>query len=304
MPDARVHRSACEVNVPAPAGVLYGLIADATVWPLFFSPCLHVEQLDFDGTRERLRMWALAGDRVSSWVSHRNLDVAAHRVRFRQELPSRPIESMSGTWSVHAAGEESRVRLEHAFTVTGDDRADAAWALQVTRANSRAQLDGLARLAQRWTHLDDLTLTFEDTVRIKAPAELVLDFLYRAGDWPEELAYTRPVSVLEDTPGIQTLALDGHAATGTRAVRISFPGAGRLVHKHLHPRTPLAAYTGEWSLDPHPAGVDVSVRHNVLLSDDATGPDTARRVQDELSRTARHVLEHATRHASGAVRAL
>ncbi|MGW8066197.1 aromatase/cyclase [Streptomyces ziwulingensis] len=294
------------MSVPAPAGVLYGLIADATAWPLFFPPCVHVEQLDFDGTRERLRMWALAGDRVSSWVSHRRLDVAQRRVEFHQELPSRPIESMTGVWTVRPAGDVCRVRLEHAFTIVGDTPADVTWARHVTRANSRTQLDSLAWLAERWTRLDDLVVTFEDTVRVKAPPELVFDFLYRAADWPDDLAHTRPLAVHEDTPGVQTLALDGRSAAGTRAVRICFPSAGRLVHKHLRTTGPLAAYTGEWTIDPHTSGIDVSVRHHVLLSDDAAGPrqGAARRVRDELAHAGRHVLAHATRHALGAVRVL
>ncbi|MDT0612735.1 aromatase/cyclase [Streptomyces lancefieldiae] len=294
------------MTAPAPAGVLYGLIADATVWPLFFPPCVHVEQLDFDGTRERLRMWALAGDRISSWVSRRRLDVGQRRVEFRQELTSAPVESMTGVWTVRPFGDVSRVTLEHAFTVAGDAPADVAWVERVTRANSRTQLDRLAWLAERWTRLDDLTVTFEDTVRVKAPAELILDFLHRTADWPEDLADTRPLTVLEDTPGVQVLTLDGRSATGTEAVRISFPGAGRIVHKHTRTSGPLAAYTGEWSVEPDESGVNVTVRHNVLLGDDAVGPgeSAARRACDELGRAGRRVLDHAARHASGVVRVL
>ncbi|WMI55406.1 aromatase/cyclase [Streptomyces rochei] len=172
------------MTAPAPSGVLYGLIADATVWPLFFPPSVHVEQLDFDGTRERLRMWAVAGDRISSWVSHRRLDVGQRQVEFRQERPSAPVETMTGLWTVEPLGDGSRVTLEHAFTVVGDAPADAAWTERVTRANSRAQLQRLAWLAERWTRLDDLVMSFEDTVRVNVPAELVFDFLYRAATGP------------------------------------------------------------------------------------------------------------------------
>ncbi len=306
MPDARVHRTACEMTAPAPSGVLYGLIADATVWPLFFPPSVHVEQLDFDGTRERLRMWAVAGDRISSWVSHRRLDVGQRQVEFRQERPSAPVETMTGLWTVEPLGDGSRVTLEHAFTVIGDAPADAAWTERVTRANSRAQLQRLAWLAERWTRLDDLVMSFEDTVRVNVPAELVFDFLYRAGDWPDDLAGTRPLTVQEDTPGIQVLALDGRSATGGEAVRISFPAAGRLVHKHTRTSGPLAAYTGEWTIEPQPgAGLDVTVRHDVLLNDDAAlDQDAARRACDEVGRAGRRLLEHAVRHASDAVRVL
>ncbi|NEB13857.1 cyclase [Streptomyces coelicoflavus] len=294
------------MTVPAPGGVLYGLIADATVWPLFFPPCVHVEQLDFGGTRERLRMWAVMDGRISSWVSHRHLDAGRRRVEFRQERPSAPVETMTGVWTVLPFGDGSRVTLEHAFTVVGDAPADVAWTERVTRANSRAQLRRLAWLAERWTRLDDLVVTFEDTVRAKVPAETVLDFLYRAGDWPDDLVDARPLTVREDTPGIQVLSLDGRSATGREAVRISFPGAGRLVHKHTRTSGPLAAYTGEWTVEPRPgAGFDVTVRHDVLLDDDA-GPDgdAARGACDEVGRAGRRLLEHAVRHAHEAVRVL
>ncbi|CAM5636274.1 hypothetical protein SROCM77S_06814 [Streptomyces rochei] len=127
-------------------------------------------------------------------------------------------------------------------------------------------------------------MSFEDTVRVNVPAELVFDFLYRAGDWPDDLAGTRPLTVQEDTPGIQVLALDGRSATGGEAVRISFPAAGRLVHKHTRTSGPLAAYTGEWTIEPQPgAGLDVTVRHDVLLNDDAAlDHDAARRACDEV----------------------
>ncbi len=59
--------------------------------------------------------------------------------------------------------------------------------------NSRAELDSIKRLAERWTRLDELVLSFEDSVRINGPAELVYDFLYRVGDWPD-LIPTSPAS--------------------------------------------------------------------------------------------------------------
>ena len=118
MSDARVHRTIHEVIAAAPAGVMYGLIADATRWPLFFQPCVHVEQLDFDGQRERLRMWVTAGQSVKSWVSSRHLDVERLRVEFTHDLPAAPTRSMSGVWTVVPLGEyASKVTLQHAFTV-------------------------------------------------------------------------------------------------------------------------------------------------------------------------------------------
>lgn len=316
MPDARVHRAVSEVTASAPAGVLYGLIADATQWPLFFPPCVHVEQLDFDGTRERLRMWAVTGDRVTSWVSSRHLDVGRRRVEFTQDLPADPIRTMSGVWTVEPLGDGSdgsKVTLEHTFTVDGDASVDVASVQRVVRA----PLDRLAWLAERWTRLDDLALSFEDTVRIKGPAELIFDFLYRAADWPGELPHVRTLEVAEDAPGVQVMSMGSMSGDGrahsTESVRICFPSAGRIVYKQTRTSPLLAAHTGEWSVEPDESGVNVRARHNVLLSEDGVrqvlGEGTAlavagRQVRDELGWAGRLVLQHAAQHAVGAVRVL
>ncbi|MFJ9250118.1 aromatase/cyclase [Streptomyces sp. NPDC101776] len=320
MSDARVHRMVSEVTVAAPAGVLYGLIADATRWPLFFQPCVHVEQLDFDGSRERLRMWATAGGTIASWVSRRELDVGRRRVTFHQDLTEAPVESMSGVWTVRPLGDRCRVVLEHTFTVIGDVPADVAWVERVTRANSRAQLDRLAQLAACWTRLDELVLSFEDTVRFKGPAEVVFDFLYRAEDWPGRLPHVRALDLVEDTAGVQVMAMDSLGADGgahrTESVRICFPAAGRLVYKQTLTSPLLAAHTGEWSLTPDERGVTLTARHDVLLREDAAATvagaaggqaglaAAGRHVRDELGRDCLLVLQHAVRHAAGAVRVL
>jgi aromatase len=317
MPDARVHRAVSDVTASAPAGVLYGLIADATQWPLFFKPCLHVEQLDFDGTHERLRMWATAGEEIASWVSSRRLDVGRHRVEFRQDVTAAPLESMSGVWTVKPLGDRCRVTLEHAFTVAGDAPADVARLQRIIRANSHAQLDRLAWLAERWTRLDDLVLSFEDTVRVKGPAELVLDFLYRAADWPDALPHVHTLQLTENVPGVQVMSMGSSTADGslhrTESVRICFPGAGRITYKQTRTSSLLAAHTGEWLIEPDEAGLNVTARHTVLLWEDAVepvlGPGTTmeqarQHVREELGLASLLVLDHAARHATGAVRVL
>lgn len=70
MTGERVHRTSHSVEVDAPASAVFGLISDATRWPLFFPENVHVERLEFDGTNERLRMWATAGGRLRSWISN------------------------------------------------------------------------------------------------------------------------------------------------------------------------------------------------------------------------------------------
>ncbi|MEZ0069946.1 aromatase [Streptacidiphilus sp. MAP12-20] len=317
MPDARVHRVVCEATAAAPPGVLYALIADVSRWPLLFPSFVHVEQLDFDGTRERLRIWAVVGDTVASWVSSRRLDAGRRCVEFRQDVPAEPLESMTGLWTVEPLGDGSKVTLECAFVVGGDAPDDVARVHRITHAGKRAQLDRLVWLAERWARLDRLTLRVEEAVHVKAPAELLLDFLHRAEAWPGELPHVRTLEVSEDTPGVQVMSIGSLAADGsarrTKSVRICFPGAGLIVYKHTETLPLLAAYTGEVSIEPDESGVNLVSRHQALLDEEAITPhlgesaglaEAAEHMREELSRFGRLVLDQAVRSATSAVRVL
>ncbi|WP_405604657.1 aromatase/cyclase [Streptomyces sp. NBC_01410] len=318
MSDTRVHRTSHRVEVAAPAGVLYGLIADTVRWPLFFPPSIHVEQLEFDGTHERLRIWATANGRVTSWTSVRSLDPELRRVDFRQQVPASSVESMGGTWIVEArGGDRSQLTLLHDFVVPGDAADKVAWVQGATDTNSRAQLDRLKDVAERWTRLDDLVLLFEDSVRVNGPAELVYDFLYRAGDWPELAPHVRRVELTEQAPGVQVMSMDASGADGelhtTESVRICFPHAGRIVYKQTAPPALMAAHTGEWSVEPDATGVTVTAQHQVVLNEadiermlgEGAGLAAARRrVREDLGRAGTLMLALAKQHAESAVRVL
>ncbi|MER7200566.1 cyclase [Streptomyces sp. CB01635] len=314
----RVHRTTHEVNVGAPAGVVYGLIADAVKWPLYFPPSVHVEQLEFDGGHERLRMWATANDQVKSWTSRRTLDPERRRVEFRQELPAAPVQSMGGTWIVDSLGaDRSRLTLLHDFTVADDDPDEVAWVERATATNSRAELDNLSRLAERWARLDELVLSFEDSVRVHGPAELVYDFLYRIGDWPELVPHVSRLDFTEDEPGVQVMSMDTRTADGsshtTESVRVCFPHAGRIVYKQTATPALMAAHTGEWSVVPDETGTTVISQHSVVLreeniakvlGEDADIARARRYVRDALGRNSTATLNLAKKHAESAVTVL
>lgn len=94
------HRTLHSVAVAAPAEVVYGIVADVTMWPQYFAPNVHVEHLEQDETSERIQIWAFANGEVKTWVSRRTLDAAALRVEFRQEVSTPPVAAMGGTWVV------------------------------------------------------------------------------------------------------------------------------------------------------------------------------------------------------------
>ncbi|MFF4083776.1 aromatase/cyclase [Streptomyces sp. NPDC001777] len=318
MSGERVHRTTHSVEVAAPAGVVYGMISNAVQWPLFFPPNVHVERLEFDGRDERLRMWAVANGQVRSWLSRRVQDPEARRIDFRQQHPQAPVETMNGSWTVQErSGGTSLLTLLHDFTVIDDRPEDVSWTERAVDTNSTAELTQLKRLAERWTRLDELVLSFEDAVRVKGPAELVYDFLYRVGDWPELVPHVARLDLTEDAPGVQVMAMDTRTADGathtTESVRICFPHAGRIVYKQTRTPALMEAHTGEWSVLPDESGVTVISQHNVVLREEAVervlgeGADLARArryVREALGRNSTATLNLAKRHAESAIRVL
>ncbi|MFJ4063009.1 aromatase/cyclase [Streptomyces albogriseolus] len=314
----RVHRTTHDVTVAAPAGVVYGLISDAVQWPLYFPPNVHVEQLEFDGERERLRMWATANGEVKSWTSRRVLDAVARRVEFRQELPARPVRSMGGTWIVEPLGaDRCKLTLLHDFTVDGDDPGAVAWVERATDTNSTAELANIKALAERWANLDELVLTFEDSVRVNGPAELVYDFLHRVADWPELVPHVSRLDVVEDEPGVQVMSMDTLTADGsshtTESVRVCFPDAGRIVYKQTATPLLMSAHTGEWTVEQDETGATVVSRHSVVLREEniervlgegATVAAARRYVRAALGRNSTATMNLAKSHAENAVTVL
>ncbi|MFF0217222.1 aromatase/cyclase [Streptomyces vinaceus] len=313
----RVHRTVHETEVAAPAGVVYGLIADPVQWPLYFPPNVYVERLEFDGVHERLRMWATANGRVKSWTSRRVLDAAARRIEFRQEVAAAPLSAMTGTWIVEPLGaERSRLVLLHDFSVAGDRAEDVEWVERATDTNSRAELGNLARLGERWGRLDDLVMSFEDTVRVDAPPELVYAFLERAERWPELLPHVARLELTEpeELPGVQVMAMDTLTADGsahtTESVRVCFPAAGRIVYKQTRTPALMSAHTGAWTVTGGAYGSTVTSRHGVVLREEAVAgvlgasADLAaarRYVREALGRNSTATMTYAKQYAESAL---
>ncbi|MDL5205403.1 aromatase/cyclase [Streptomyces sp. ALI-76-A] len=312
-----MHRTSHSVEVDAPAGVVYGLISDAQRWPLFFPENVHVERLEFDGTNERLRMWATVDGRVRSWISERAQDPATRCVEFRHTHPQLPVTTMRGTWIAEERADGTSVlTLLHDFAVHGDSARDTAWVEQVLDTNSRAELASLRSLAERWKRFDELVLSFEDTVRIQAPAEHVYDFLYRVADWPTLIPHVARLELTEDAPGVQLMSMDTLTADGavhtTESVRICFPHAGRIVYKQTATPALMEAHTGEWNVVSDVDGVTAVAQHSVVLREEAVEQvlgadadlDRARRyVREALGRNSTATLQLARRYAESVARA-
>jgi aromatase len=338
MSSPRVDPSEHTVAVAAPAGVVYGMLADAARWPVFLPGPVHVERLDFDGAEERLRLWEVADGRVRSCHARRVLQPHSRSIAFEQQDTVYPYTTVAGVWRVRPAGEERcLLTLRHEQSPTGPRTTAAASArtfaaprpsggpalpsaggAQQAGAVVRAQLAQVREMAERWADLDELLLSFEDSVRVEGPAELVYEFLYDIAGWPERLPHVEWVRVREDAPGIQLTAMDTCAAPDgrtvtTEGVRLCFPHAGRIVYKETVTPALIAAHSGEWSLVPDASGVRVVCARQVMLRAEAVGPvlgegtsllEARRYVREWLGHAGTEALGLAKWHAESAVRRL
>jgi aromatase len=313
-----MRRMSHEIEVDAPPGVVYGLVADTVRWPMFFPHHVHVERPEFDGTRERVRMWVVADGQVKSWTAVRVLDAERRRITFGQHMIMPPAQFMGGTWTVDDLGAgRSLLTMGHEFSAADDRPDDMAWLERATVAEARSDLESIRFFAERWGRLDSLVVSSTESVRVKGPAELVYAFLYEIADWQGQVPHVARVELEEAQAGVQKVVMDVRAPDGgvrtVESVRVCFPHAGRIVHKQFPVPGLVASSTGEWSVLPDETGVTVVAEHHVVLREEAveqalgagaTVTDARRYVQAELSRESHEILELARRHAESAIRVL
>ncbi|MDX2680440.1 aromatase/cyclase [Streptomyces sp. NY05-11A] len=310
MAGERVHHRTYSVDVDASAGAVYALLADSTRWPLFLRSSIHVERLDFDGVHDRFQAWTQLHGTVRSCLVRRTLDAGARRIDFRQEVPAGPLLAHTGSWRVEArASGRCRLALDHDVTLDRGGSQDADAAVRATDARSAAELARLKAVAERWDRLEQLLLSFEESVRIKGPAELVYSFLCSIADWPGRVPHVLRAEVAEEQPGVQVVRTEtrcGGLVRSAETVRVCFPHALRIIAKETAPQEPFQAHTTEWSVVPGERDVTVLAHHQVLLREDPDVATAAARAhaRDLLGGQSRAVLNLAKRHAETAVRTL
>lgn len=250
---------------------------------------------------------------MSSALARRVLRPQERRIEFERRDALLPGAPTSGTWSVAPDG-DGRCLL----TLRHERPAGPHETPGTLETDVRAELEELRRAAERWDRLDELLLSFEDSVYVSGSAELVYDFLYRIEDWADLVPDVDRAQVTEDRPGVQTTVLHTCAPeTGetilSEAVRLCFPAAGRIVHKETVTPDPVAAHYGEWYLEPDETGVRVVSAHHVMLRESAVEAvlgggallvDARRYVREWLGRSSTEALSLARWHAESAVRRL
>lgn len=296
------------IELAAPPSAAFDVVADVTRWPLIFSPCVHAEVLDSGPGRDRIRLWALTGEAVRSWVSQRALDATAFRVAFEQENSKPPLASMGGHWRVEA----DRLVLAHHWATVDSTPENEAWVAEVLDRNSDAETAAVKEWAEHGDRTSELAFSFRDDMVIPAPAAAVYDFLHRSDLWPDRLPHvasltldTEPASELTGDAEVQTMAMETAGQDGsthtTQSIRLCWPDE-RIVYKQTLVPRGLRAHSGEWLLVPDAGGVRVVATHRVALDaarvEDVFGAGTTlaqaqTRVRDLLRGNSLATLEHA-----------
>jgi aromatase len=313
---SRAHWAEHAVPVAAPAGVVYGLLADAVRWPVLLPSYVHVERVDWDVSGELLHVWDLPEGRVRRRRVRRVLYPEDRTVESQETDPALPGVLTRGTWSVAFVDDGRCVLTLRRQRPTPVGREPQFVAVQEAfEAQVRADLAQIRTVAETWERLDELLLAFEESVRVSGAAELVYDFLYRIEDWADLISHVERTAVTEDLPGVQVADVDSCWIDGgtvtSRAVRLCFPAAGRIVHKEVVLPELLAGHTVEWSLVPDQSGLRVLCAHSVMLREAAVGPvlgpgvttaDARHEVRAWLGRASAHALAQARWRAESALR--
>ncbi|MFD8220597.1 aromatase/cyclase [Streptomyces sp. NPDC059697] len=300
-----------EITVHADAADVYRLLAEVENWPRLFPPSVYVDYLERDGNEERIRVWATANGEAKNWSSRRTLDPQALRIRFWQEVSAPPVAEMTGTWIIERVGDqESRVRLLHSYRAIDDDPEGLSWIDAAVDRNSRAELPGLKANLELSAQNAELSLSFEDSVRVEGAAKDVYDFVNEAHLWTERLPHVAKVELTEDTPGLQTLRLntltkDGSTHT-TESVRVCFPHR-KIAYKQTTLPALLDLHTGYWTFEEGADGVTTATsQHTVVLNAESIAkvlgpqagvPEARRFIREALGGNSRTTLNHAKEYA-------
>ncbi|MEG3631652.1 aromatase/cyclase [Streptomyces poriticola] len=299
-----------ETTVAAPAAAVYRLIAEVQNWPRIFPPTIYVDREEQGEGTERIHIWATANGEAKNWTSRRTLDPEQLRITFRQEVSAPPVAAMGGTWIIEPVSEgESRIRLLHDYRAVGDDPESLAWIDEAVDRNSRSELAALKENVEAAHAAEDLTFSFEDTIRVNGLAKDVFDFINEAQAWPERLPHVATVRFDEPSPGLQELEMDTRAKDGsthtTKSYRVTFPHE-KIAYKQVTLPALMTLHTGYWTFAEDETGVSASSQHTVtintaniarILGADATVEDARKYVQGALSTNSRATLGHAKDYA-------
>lgn len=298
-----VHEVEHRAEVAAPAALVYRLLSDVSNWPRLFPNIAHMERFSGDGTKERVGVWLISGDRVFPWVALRVLRPGELRVDYRQETTQAPVADMGGSWIVEPLSERTcRVRLLHDCRAVSNEPATLEFIADTLDRNSTAELAALKEAAEREAADERLVVEIEDTVRVDGSVADVYEFLQDAAAWPGRIPHIVSVEARDGGENVQLLDWVTHTERGvdhpSKVVRVCFP-PDRIVYRHLLIPPLAAVHTGSYTVTADGDGTLVSSRHTVVLSESGVTDveEAGAFTRQALSTSSREVLARAKEFA-------
>jgi C7-C12 aromatase (ARO/CYC) len=255
-------------RVQGPVETVSGLIADVIGWTQFYPSAVHAEYLARGQEEDLVRQWSLAGkDSVRVWTVRRHHEPSGRRITFVHEPPAPPATEVRGEWALSVVEPGfTEVRMRHEFQAPGDAAADRITAN--IRSNTKRYLEALADTARRKAELDELIVSFEESLVIAGPIESAYEYLYAADRWPERIPHVTRLELEEPEPNIQFFDMDTKSPDGsthtTRSVRVC-QAPHLIVYKQIRVPDQLEAHTGHWKFTQTTEGVLACARHTATI---------------------------------------
>ncbi|MGP2438565.1 aromatase/cyclase [Streptomyces sp. JW3] len=281
------------VDVDADYGTVFDLVADVARRPRFQWSAVHAEVLHSNEKGDLVQHWSLAGDcAVRTWRSVRRADRPGHRITFADLDVDPPATRIRADW-VFTELAPGRTRIELSNVVEAPSDADLGPLLDRLRLEGKEHLDTLRDTAERRAELDDLVVSFTDSLFVAGSVEDAYDYLYRADLWPERIPHVVGLALTEDVPNIQFFDMDTQGPDGSthsvRSVRICRP-PHLIVYKQITLPTMLDAHTGHWRFTETREGVVVEARHTSTIKRSALSQFGGATTIDEARRYLRRLL--------------
>lgn len=239
--------------VPVVAEELFGLVADASRWPVLFPATVHVRQLDRQERAERAEVWESADGGTYTRTLRRVVNADRLHIAFSWDEPlpaphprraaRPPYHELAGEWRFRPlVGGGTEVVLRQRYTLDEDGSDAAARAAEAVGCDSARWLAALRRVAGLGWPVAQLLFSVSEEVSLPRPIDEV---------------YARVLASFGQGGGRGRGYLDG-------SVVVAEPGRW-IARKTLDADQPLLGSAELWSFEPVGEGTRATAVHRALI---------------------------------------
>ena len=252
---------------------VFEALCNANLWPEIFPPCVYGNVEYFIEGRQKLKLAALANNRLLSWTSHRIIDDSKRSISFSQIVKPDYLDYMKGTWTVYQLSKGSQVVLEHDFEVKEDFNyhgtafANKEEALlfyeKATEENSINELSALKKSLERKI----LSHVFECKLVTSHPPKQCFTLLKKADMWKFILPHCTDIEMLYDDGENQEFIMTVEVGGSTERIRsVRTIEKDTIRYFQTSPPFPLSEHRGVWEVSEENGLTTLRSIHSITLS--------------------------------------